>query len=217
MYGLIFDMDGVLVDSAQPHFDSWQRLAGEIDRDMPEDGFRKTFGRQNRDIIPLVFGIHDPETVERLSVRKEEIYREVIREEVPAFDGAVELVRACHEDGYKLAIGSSGPPENVDQVLEGMGIADCFDVRITSEQVTRGKPDPQVFVLAAEAMGIPAKDCAVLEDAPHGVEAAIGAGAKAIALTGGYPRDQLAKAHLIIDSLHALTPARIRSLIESNS
>lgn len=211
--GLIFDMDGVLVDSARPHFESWCRMAREIGREMPEDTFQKTFGRQNRDIIPLVFGIEDKPTIDRLSDRKEELYRELIRDDVPAIDGAIDLIRACHADGFRLAIGSSGPPENVNLVLAGMGVSELFAARITAREVTRGKPDPQVFQLAAEALDLPASRCAVVEDAPAGVQAALGAGAVAIALTGGHPREQLASAHRVVDSLRDLSPSRIKTLI----
>ena len=213
MFGLIFDMDGVLVDSAQPHFESWRLMAREIGRDMSIETFQKIFGRQNRDIIPLVFGIEDEATVERLSERKEELYRELIREKVPAIDGAAELVRACHESGFKLAIGSSGPPENVDLALAGMKVDRLFDVRITCEQVTRGKPDPQVFQLAAEGLEIPPERCAVVEDAPHGVEAALAAGAAAIGLASGHPPEALADAHAVVTSLRELSPEKIRELI----
>lgn len=216
-YGLIFDMDGVLVDSAKPHFESWCRLGCELGREVSEAQFWPTFGRQNRDVIPDLFEIHDAERIERLSERKEDLYRGIIRDRVPAMDGAVELIRACHGAGFKLAIGSSGPPENVDVVLRGMGVDDLFDAKITSRQVTRGKPDPQVFVLAAEALGIPATRCAVVEDAPAGVRAALAAGMTAIALTGGHPTEQLRSAHLVIDSLREVTPDRIGDLIQNRT
>jgi HAD superfamily hydrolase (TIGR01509 family) len=213
MAGLIFDMDGVLVDSSEPHFHSWQQLAREIGREMSRETFKKTFGRQNRDIIPLVFDITDESKIEQLSDRKEVIYRDLIRDNVPTMDGAIELIRACHEAGFKLAIGSSGPPENVDAVLEGMGVDGLFAVKITAREVNRGKPDPQVFELATQGLGFKPNECAVVEDAPAGVEAALGAGNIAIALTGGHPVEELQPAHLVVNSLRELSPERIQSLI----
>ena len=213
MFGLIFDMDGVLVDSARQHYQSWCRLARELGQEMTEEDFWRTFGRQNRAIIPLLFGYQDEATVQRLGDRKEEIYRELIRQEVPQLDGAVDLVRACHAAGFRLAVGSSGPPENVRLVLEGLKIAPYFDVCITSQQVTRGKPDPQVFLLAAEGLKIPPGRCAVIEDAPSGVQAALAAGAVAIALAGGHPPEVLAAAHQVVTSLRQLTPDSIRQLL----
>lgn len=215
MLGAIFDMDGVLVDSAGPHLASWQRMAREHGRELTEEDFRRTFGRQNRDIIPLALGITDAAEVQRLSDRKEELYRELIRGRVPAMDGAVELVRSLHAAGFKLAIGSSGPPENVEAVLDGMGLADLFHARATSREVHRGKPDPQVFTVAAGMLGLPPGDCAVVEDAPAGIEAALAAGAAAIALAGQHPKESLARAHLLVHSLRDLTPDRIAELIRN--
>lgn len=215
MYGIIFDMDGVLVDSAGPHYESWRRMAREIGRDMSEEDFRRTFGRQNRDIIPMVLGIDDPDEVQRLGDRKEEIYRELIAESVPAVDGAADLVRSLRAAGFRLAIGSSGPPENVEAVLQGMGIAELFSARATSREVSRGKPDPQVFTVAADMLGLEPRACAVVEDAPAGIEAALAAGAVAVALAGQHPVDKLGRAHLVVESLRDLTPERFRRLLEN--
>lgn len=215
MHGVVFDMDGVLVDSSGPHLESWRRMAREIGQDMPEEAFRRTFGQQNRTIIPQVFGVQGRDEVERLSERKEEIYRELIRGSVPAMDGAAALVRACRDAGLGIAIGSSGPPENVDIVLRGMEIDDCFDARITAREVTRGKPDPQVFLLAARHLGLEPGRCAVIEDAPHGVDAALAAGAAAIALVGDYALPSLEHADLVVASLRELTPEIIVKAIES--
>ncbi|UCD29838.1 MAG: HAD family phosphatase [Planctomycetota bacterium] len=217
MFGLIFDMDGVLVDSTRAHFQSWCLLAEELGQQVTEEAFIQTFGRQNRDIVPLFFGYDDQETVQKLGDRKEELYRDIIRQHVPANDGAVELVRSCHQAGFKLAIGSSGPPQNIDLVLKGMRIGPYFDVRITSKQCTRGKPDPQVFSLAIEGLGIPAHHCAVVEDAPSGIQAALAAGAAAIALAGNHPPQALAAANLIVNSLRELSPDKLKRLIAQKS
>lgn len=217
MYGLIFDMDGVLVDSAQPHWRSWQRLAEEIGKPITEAQFHMTFGRQNDDIIPLIFGYDDEESIRRLADRKEILYRELIRDRIPAVDGAAELVAACHQAGLKLAIGSSGPPENIDLVLTGMRIDRYIETRITSREVVRGKPDPQVFLLAAEGLGLAPDRCAVIEDAPAGVDAALAAGAAAVALVGTHPAQSLRSAHRVIDSLRDLGPADIKSLIRTHA
>ncbi|MHC4441998.1 MAG: HAD family hydrolase [Planctomycetota bacterium] len=213
MFGLIFDMDGVLVDSTEAHFKSWQLLADEVGGQMTDQQFISTFGQQNKDIIPRFFGYDDAETVQRMGDRKEEIYRNLIRENVPANDGAVDLVHECHAAGIKLAVGSSGPPPNVTLPLEGMQLTEYFDVLITSHQCTRGKPDPQVFTLAIEGLGLEGRQCAVIEDAPAGVQAARAAGALAIALTGNHPPEALSAAHLIINSLRELSAEKIKELI----
>jgi beta-phosphoglucomutase len=215
--GIIFDMDGVLVDSARPHLQSWQLVARELGRDVTDEQFQKTFGRQNRDIVPLLFGCDDDESIQRVSDRKEQLYRDLIRNDIPAGDGAADLVRSCRQSGFRLAVGSSGPPENVDLVLDGMGIRGFFDAVITARQVTRGKPDPQVFQLAASAMGVSPRWCAVIEDAPSGVDAALAAGATAIALAGTHPSHTLRRAHQVVTSLRQLSPSSIRHLVRRHA
>ena len=212
--GIIFDMDGVLVDSAGPHWQSWRQLAEEIGRPITEPQFRATFGRQNQDVVPALFGHDDAPTIRRLSDRKEELYRDLIRHAVPAVDGAVELIRACHAAGFRLAVGSSGPPENVDLVVNGLNIGRYFQTFVTAREVTRGKPHPQVFQRAAEGLGLPPGLCAVVEDAPAGVEAARAAGCTAIALVGMHPAESLGKAHRVVTSLRELSPEAIATLIQ---
>ncbi len=214
MFGLIFDMDGVLIDSAGPHWRSWQLLAEELGHELREDAFLQTFGRQNRDIVPLFFGFHDDDSIRRLGDRKEELYRDLICDHIPVMDGAVELVVSCREAGFALAVGSSGPQENIDLVLRGLQIEQHFEVVITAKQVTRGKPDPQVFNLAAAGIDVPTSRCAIVEDAPAGVEAALAAGATAIALTGTHPREAFNTAHQVVESLRDLSPQSIKEVIE---
>ena len=217
MYGLILDMDGVLVDSAAPHWESWKRLGEEIGLPVTEGQFRESFGRGNRDIIPLIFGRDDETSIRRLSDRKEELYRDLIRDRVPAVDGAGDLVRSFYDAGFKLAIGSSGPRENVELVLAGMRIDRYFHTLVTAGQVTRGKPDPQVFELAAEGLGISPRRCAVVEDAPAGIEAALAAGATAIALASTHPPERLQRAHHVVTTLRALSAGSIEQLIRERA
>ena len=127
--------------------------------------------------------------------------------------GAVELIDALSEAGFLLAVGSSGPAENIAVSLAGLGRAEKFSSLVTGSDVTRGKPDPQVFQLAAQRLGLSAEFCAVIEDAIHGVEAAHRAGMACIALTGTATREQLAAADLVVESLCELSPSIVGSLI----
>lgn len=212
---VIFDMDGVLVDSYRAHYQSWQQLYGELGIEYGEAAFAADFGRTSRDILRRTLGNDLTDArIAALDERKEALYRDIIRAEFPAMDGAVELIDALSADGFLLAVGSSGPTENIALSLERLGRADRFAAVVTGADVTRGKPDPQVFQLAAERLGVPPASCCVVEDAPHGVEAARRAGMNCIALTGTATREQLARANLIVDQLRELAPARIRKLIE---
>jgi beta-phosphoglucomutase len=212
---VIFDVDGVLTDSYQAHFQSWRRLFSDIDAEFTEDQFRATFGRTNRDIFGELYGGQmDDEEMRRLGDRKEAYYREIVSKTFTPLPGAIELIDALHEAGFKLAVGSSGPPENIQLTLEKLGRANSFSARVTSRDVTRGKPDPQVFSLAAERLGLPPSQCAVIEDAPQGIEAANRAGTTSIAVTGTTTREKLAHARLVVNSLTELSPQQIAALIK---
>ena len=210
---VIFDMDGVLSDSAEAHLDSWRLLARELGRQVTEQQFAASFGRQNRDIIPLLFGDGlGADRVRELSHHKEALYRDLVRGQVRAVDGAVDLVRRCHQAGMKLAVGSSAPRQNIDLGLDELGIAVCFEVIVHDGDVSRGKPDPQVFQIAARRLQVAPAQCAVIEDAPSGIEAALAAGMTVIGLTTHHPAERLSGAHRVVDRLDVLLPAAIAAM-----
>ncbi len=211
--GVIFDVDGVLVDTYAAHFESWRRLAAEIGADITESQFAATFGRTSRDIIAILFDVTELDAAEALDERKESLYREIIRRDVPAMPGAVSLVTSLHAAGFLLAVGSSGPPANVALVCEAMGLDAYLSASVTGADVTRGKPDPQVFLLAAERLGLPAAKCVVIEDAPAGIEAAHAAGMPCISLSSTHDNSGLAAADRIVNALDELGPADIQSLL----
>jgi beta-phosphoglucomutase len=211
--GVIFDMDGVLVDSYHAHFESWRAMYAELGRDYAEAAFAADFGRTSRDILRRTFGDElSDEQIREMDNRKEALYRDIIRRQFPAMPGASELIDALVNDGFLLAVGSSGPRENIALSLEGLGRGQNFAAVVTGTDVTRGKPDPQVFLLAAERMELAAGSCCVVEDAPHGIEAARRAGMKSVALTGTTSGEKLAQADLVVESLGQLSSARIRAL-----
>src|SRR4051812_37678388 len=213
-FGVIFDMDGVLVDSYQAHFVSWSRLYDELGVPYSEADFASDFGRTSRDILRRQFGEDfSLDEIRKLDERKEALFRDVLQGNFPTMDGAVELIDALAADGFLMAVGSSGPPENIALCLDKLGRRKKFAAVVTGADVSRGKPDPQVFELAASRLGVPPGSCAVVEDAVHGVEAANRAGMLSVGLTGTVERERLASAALVVDSLADLSPSRIRELI----
>jgi beta-phosphoglucomutase len=214
--GVIFDMDGVLVDSYLAHFESWRLLAAELNQTVTEEQFARTFGRTSRDIIRILFGDARPDDeVRRLDDRKEIFYRDLIRNAVPIMDGAEPLLVRLRRDGARLAVGSSGPPENVGLVIEALASAAKFDAVVTGADVQRGKPDPQVFTLCAERLRIAPERCVVVEDAPAGIEAARRAGMHAVALLSTHHADAFTQADLTIQSLAELTPDDLAALVNA--
>ncbi len=212
---VIFDVDGVLVDSYRPHFESWRRMLAELGEEFTEETFRGTFGRTNRDIFADLFGdkYSDAEVVAAAD-RKEALYREIIRADFPAIDGAAELIDALADADFLLGVGSSGPPENVALTMECLGCDKKIAARVTGVDVERGKPDPQVFQLAAERLGVAPHQCVVVEDATVGVAAAKAAEMACVALTGTATREQLDEADLVVDSLRELNAARMSALLD---
>lgn len=209
---VIFDVDGVLVDSYQVHFQSWQRVAAEYELELTEDQFAAMFGRTSRENIVEFWGSEQlsEDQITQLDRSKEAAYRELVAVDFPAMDGAVELIRSLYDSGFALAVGSSAPPDNVDLTLEKLGTRALFDAVVTRADVTRGKPDPQVFLIAAERLGVLPKRCAVIEDSPAGITAANAAGMTSIALVStGHEDESLAAADLRVHSLRELSVDRI--------
>jgi len=214
-YGVVFDMDGVLVDSYRAHFQSWQALGAEHGLAMSEAQFAATFGHTSREVIARFWGAGLNEAqVRRLDARKEALFRRLIARDLPVIPGALSLIDALHAAGVPLAVGSSGPPENVALVLDGLARRDRFRAVITGRDVARGRPDPEVFLKAAGALGLPPARCAVIEDAPDGIAAAKAAGSASVALVHPYhPRAAFADADACVERLSELTPARLRALV----
>jgi beta-phosphoglucomutase len=206
--GVIFDMDGVLVDSADAHRRAWQRLGEEVGVPYTDELFRRTFGQRNSSIIPTWIGETSAARIEELGARKEELYRELVRGgAVRVYDRVPELLHELREAGASLAVASSGPRENVALLIEVIGVSALIEAAISADDVTEGKPHPAPFLKAAEKLAIPPRDCAVVEDSVHGIEAAKRAGMLAVAVLTSTPRADLqrAGADLFADEAGALT------------
>ena len=213
--GILFDLDGVLVNSTEAHLASFVKLGEEVGYTMPREQFRGLFGRHNADIFPILFGHPLPAAqLAELAERKEAIFRDLLRGKVAALPGVRPLLMALRQVGFHLALGTSTPRANVDMILAELGIVALLEAIVSAEDVTRGKPDPQVFVMAAERLGVPPAHCVVVEDAVAGVEAAKGGGMLAIAVTTNHPREAFAaKADYVVESLAELSPMDFIALL----
>ncbi len=222
-FAAIFDLDGTLVDSYDAHFDAWRQVAGEIGHDLTIEQFAKQFGRTNDPILRELFewvGREAPDAagLRALADRKESIFRSAIEQAFPAMAGGRELLRALRESGWRLAVGSSAPPDNVSLAVAGLEAGSLFEALVTGDDVKHGKPDPEVFLLAAERLGVEPSRCVVVEDAPPGLEAARRAGMASIGLASkGRSREELSAADLVVDSLADLDPRTFLRLAEARS
>ncbi|MDR2885786.1 MAG: HAD family phosphatase [Rikenellaceae bacterium] len=202
--GIIFDMDGVLVDNRDIHIEAFRIFSRRHGVTLNEDGFMETFGRGNDEIIPSIWPreLYENKDMNALSQEKEVIYRDLFRDRIEPTKGLVAFIDEVKRRGYKLAVGSSGPEANVRFVLEKCGIADKFDAVVHSGLVTRCKPAPDIYLLASELLGFKPEECLVIEDAPPGIESAHLAGCHVAVLATTFPRSRFAdeKYDLISDN-----------------
>ncbi len=210
--GAIFDWDGVIIDSSAAHERSWELLAEEEELLLPPDHFLKGFGRKNAFIIPnLLHWSEDPVEIERLGARKESLYREIIRESgIEPLAGVLELLRALKDAGIPCSVGSSTPRVNIDTIMELIGVSDYFQAITTAEDVSHGKPHPEVFLKAAAKIGCAPENCVVFEDAHPGIEAALAGGMKVIGVGTTHPKEELTQAHLAV---HRLTEVDVPAIL----
>ncbi|MGI2335853.1 MAG: tRNA (adenosine(37)-N6)-threonylcarbamoyltransferase complex dimerization subunit type 1 TsaB [Dehalogenimonas sp.] len=216
--GVIWDMDGVIIDSAELHFESWRDALEQHGFSMNRRQFDDTFGRRNDDIIACVTGRALPvDEVRCISDDKESSYRRMVTGRARSFPGVAELIRSLKESGFKQAVASSAPPENIALVMQELTLDTYFEAVVDATQVTRGKPDPEVFVKAASKMGLAPSDCLVIEDAVAGVEAARRAGIAVIAVSNTHSASTLDWADMVVASLETVDVATVLDLINSKS
>jgi beta-phosphoglucomutase len=215
---VIWDVDGTLVDTAEMHFQAWADLCTELGRPFTRADFAATFGRRNPEIFEHLFGNRfGTAEVDELGFRKEELYRAAARRGVELLPGGRRLLEGLHVAGFKQAIGSSAPLANVELILQLTHSTPFFDAISSAEDTQRGKPDPQVFEVAARKLGVPAGRCVVMEDAVAGVQAAKAGGMKCIAVSfvGHHPEEKLraAGADMVVPTLERVSVEAVRSLL----
>jgi beta-phosphoglucomutase len=177
------------------------------------EDFRRVFGLKNSDVIrkalaPDISAVQ----VEALAERKEEIFRARVKGNIKPLPGVLPLLHSLKENGFRLALASSTVPENIKLLLSALGIEQLFDCLVSGQDVSRGKPDPEGFLLAAKKLGVEPRCCVIIEDAIDGVRAAKAAGMKCIAVANTHPRETLAEADLTVESLETVDSRDIQSL-----
>jgi beta-phosphoglucomutase len=216
---VLWDMDGTLVDTAELHFRAWKKLADERGLPFSQSDFTATFGRRNPEIIHQLFGrrFSDQEVAE-LGNRKEAYYRAEAERGVDLLPGVRPLLEGLHVAGFLQAIGSSAPRGNLDLILELTGTRCYFQAVVSMEDTQRGKPDPQVFLVAAERLKEPPRCCVVIEDAVAGVQAAKAGNMKCIAVSfvGHHSETALraAGADLVVKTLEQVHVETVRRLLD---
>ena len=216
-WGVLFDWDGVIVDSSSAHELSWERLASLEKKTLPSNHFKKGFGKKNESIIPDLLGwTSDLVEISRLSLLKEKLYRDIVREQgLRPLPGVLSLVKTLTEAAIPFAIASSTHRENILSVLDVIGLPGSFVHIVSSEDVGQGKPHPEVFLKAAGKIRRPPERCIVFEDTPVGLEAAHRGGMKAVGVLTSHPREKLTEADVCVERLDALGLAELRALLDT--
>jgi beta-phosphoglucomutase len=209
----IFDLDGVIVDTAVYHYKAWKRLANELGFDFTEEQNEQLKGVSRVRSLQLILGWGGVTKTEaeqtELATRKNEWYVDMINQMTPAeiLPGALTFLEACRAAGLKTALGSAS--KNSMTILNKVGIAHLFDTIVDGNHVSAPKPDPEVFLKGAEALGVAPAECVVFEDAIAGVQAAKNGGMKAVGI--GSP-ETLSKADLVVSGLDKMSIEKLKEL-----
>jgi beta-phosphoglucomutase len=217
---VIFDMDGVLVDSGDAHRRAWQELGRETGTEFSDALFDRTFGQRNESIIPAWLGPVPGARAKELGDRKEVLYRRLVGQgDVSVYPGTRELVASLHALGVRVGIASSGPKANIDLLVEVLGVRSSLQATVTADDVREGKPHPEVFLRAAERLRVPPARCAVIEDSVHGIEAAERAGMFAVGVLTTTDRGRLlaAGAARTVDAVGDLRAEDLARQLEQRS
>ena len=213
---VIWDMDGVIADTAPFHFQAWDEVFRRRKIPYSREVFQRNFGKRNDIIVRSIVGEGYPESeMEAILVEKEGMFREKAAGNIKPFPGAIELIGELREYGVKEALATSSPIENGQFVTRQLGIENSFDAVVWGREVTEGKPSPQIFLLAAERLNVDPGNCVVIEDAVAGVAAARRAGMKCLAVANSHPEAKLGEADLVVDSLKHVSVADLASIFNS--
>lgn len=216
--GVLFDMDGVLVNNLEIHRAAFAEFFRRYGVERSFDELSRVFGKGNDDIMGELM---PSDVVERVGIRelgyeKEAIYRELYAPIITPQPGLLPFLAQCEVAGLRCAVGSSGYRANVDFVLDRCNIRKYFEAQVAGDEVTRCKPDPEIYLTAAAKLGLQPSECIVFEDAEAGIESAKSAGMRVVALATTFDREFLATtdADLIINDFRDITVEQLRELVE---
>ncbi|MEP6946204.1 MAG: HAD family phosphatase, partial [Acidobacteriota bacterium] len=209
------DMDGTLVDNMHAHAAAWGKLLAENGMEMDLDRFLfKTAGRTNREIIPEVFGEISGERLTELALRKESLYRESYLPDRKPVAGVIEFLTEAKKLGIKMAVATAAQDANMEFILDGLELRQYFDAITTGSEVKTGKPDPAMFLVSAEKLGVEPTNCIVFEDAIGGFEAAHRAGMKSIGIATVNSVEDILKLASVVEAHADFSGLEPRNVVE---
>jgi beta-phosphoglucomutase len=206
-FAFLFDMDGVIIDSNPFHKVALKQFCKQHGHDLSEDHLReKIYGRTNKDWIPNVFGKIDDETLRKYADEKEALFRELYAKDIKPVEGLSDFLKLMEKEGIARAIATSAPRENVDFTLQKTALGKYFNTILDESFVSRGKPDPEIYLKTAAALGYQPEHCIVLEDSLSGVQSGKAAGCKVIGITTTHSEAELKDTDLVIKNFIGLDP-----------
>ncbi len=211
---ILFDMDGVIVDNHKIHIQAWKVFGERKNFSITDEDVYGFFGNTNNEILKMIMGNQlSSEEMIKLAREKEMIYREIFEKTIKPVDGLPELLGNLKKEHINTAVATAGPEENLTFVLKKTGLTSYFDILVHDSMVTNGKPDPEIYLMAADKLNIPPKNCLVFEDAVHGIASGKKAGMKVVALTTTYTKDKLLKADKIIKNFNEIDIRTIKKMV----
>lgn len=209
-YGFIFDMDGVIVHSNPFHKIAIRRFCEQHGLHLTEEELRnKVYGRTNRQWLTQLFGPLPAEQLQAYADEKEALFRQLYSHDIRAVRGLMAFLQGLDSNRIRRAIGTSAPRANVDFTLSRTGTLKFFPVILDESHVTNGKPDPEIYLKAAVAIGLPPEQCIVIEDSISGVQAGKAAGSKVIGITTTHSAPELAGTDLVIGDFEGVDPREL--------
>lgn len=203
--GVLFDMDGVLVDSNPVHKEVIRAYCSRRGKNITESFFLENIsGRTNREWIPLVFPDKTIEEIDRMADEKEQLFRETFDPSGAVIPGLLPFIKELRSNGIPMAVATSAPEENAVFVLEDLRLTPFFDAVLHAAHVSRGKPHPEIYIKSARAIGLEPGRCVVFEDSIAGVTAGIKAGARVIGVTGTHSREEFSHCSRVISSFEEI-------------
>ena len=216
-FAALFDMDGVLVDNTDFHINAWIQFAHHNGLTLTREQYVEHInGHVSADSMAYVFGHPlSPADLATRTEEKEQIYRTLYLPHRQPLTGLIDFLTAMQSEGVPMAVGTSAPVSNLGFTLDGLSLRSYFETVVDASMVTHGKPDPEIYLKAADKLSMAPARCVVFEDAFAGIEAGLRAGMVVVAVATTHTRAELATsgAALIIDNFSGLTPASIQQLL----
>jgi HAD superfamily hydrolase (TIGR01509 family) len=213
-FAVLFDMDGVLIDSNPYHKIALQQFCRKHGYDLSEDELRtRIYGRTNKDWITNLFGDISSDLLSRYADEKEALFREIYKNDIRPLKGLIDFLDLLEANRIPKAIATSAPRANVDFTLHHTGIGKYFSTILDESFVSRGKPDPEIYIKTAAALGYPSEKCIVMEDSLSGIASGMGAGSKVVALATTHLPEELSHAGLVIHDFSELNLGSLQRLM----